>query len=277
MLADKASSPYYVKHVDPSRIAMEFYLTNQANQLSRRTNWFYTPEVMDWDSVSGLLKLERINGLIPLSIYINNTHQDLELLWKVGRALGTIHLQMKPSSKIKSIAPKPWCGRPEDQVIVHGDFNTTNIGCRSTDKRIIILDWSNGPALPFQCCIASRYLDLAHFVRSLLLQQSCMIKAMQRYPDRMNVFLQGYCDQTGIVVDFTKLFTFLVLLNHAIMKKQWRQRKIISFIQSCLVQPLFAVSRINKKWHKKLFCVDPKQMHYSYIHSRNEKNRRITT
>lgn len=207
-------------------------LMQMAHALSGQTHNFYVPKVLDYDEKTETMKLEYLPDIISLKQYFRQHKEIAQMLYRVGDSLACCHDGLKIPEKDRIEALMPWTGLKRDQVALHGDFNMINL-CYSPDRdRLIILDWETSPALSFQCNWGSRYLDIAQFVRNLLLQQNSLGRSVLQFRKRVKIFLTAYQQASGLSLDMRRLNHRLYDYNTAVIKKQLAQFKCVSGIRS---------------------------------------------
>lgn len=240
-----------VKNVNPKNAILEAALTKAAHLLSQGCDFFYSPRILDCDLRNGILKLERIEGIISLADYL--IHSDgKDIIRKVARTLAFVHSRLEIPEELKRSVPQDWSGPDNDFVTLHGDFNLINVCCHVTSGRIVILDWSTGPALNFVATTGPRQLDIAHFIRSLLLQQRQVYRAFRLFYARTDDFLQAYQEELGQAINLHILGDILEKLNLAILYKQWRRKMVVSMTHTIIGHIIFR--RLKNKWCKISNC-----------------------
>ena len=240
-----------VKKVDPQNAILEAELTKAAHHLSQTCDFFYSPRILDCDPRNGILKLERIEGIISLADYL--IHSDgTDIIRKVARTLAFVHSRLEMPEQLKRLVPQHWSGPHNDYVTLHGDFNMINVCCHETSGKIIILDWSTGPALNFVATTGPRQLDIAHFIRSLLLQQRQVYRAFWLFRTRTENFLQAYQEELGRAINLNVLGDILKKLNLTILHKQWRRKMVVSMTYTIIGHIFF--HRLKIKWCKISYC-----------------------
>ncbi|MBN1391372.1 MAG: hypothetical protein JW947_01060 [Sedimentisphaerales bacterium] len=238
-----------IKKLDPALIEIEAEVTQAAHRLSCSTNLFYCPRVLNCDPHAGILTLEYVNGIIPLSEHLANTDDGIRVIHKVGKALAYVHGRLAIPENVMHPVPKDWSVQGEDFVTLHGDFNLTNVCYHKDSDQIVILDWATGPAFKFACTVGPKYLDLAYFIRSLLLQQKSFFTAIRLFRQRTDAFLQAYEKELGRPVNLELLGWFLRRVNIASLRKQWRRKMMISLSQTLLGQVI--LRNLTKEWIQK--------------------------
>ena len=242
-----------VKKVDPALVAIEAEVTQAAHELSENCNLFYCPRVLDCNPQSGTFDLERIEGIVPLADYFDTAGAGIRIIGKVGRALACVHSRLEVPDKAVRPVPSDWQGPDKDCVALHGDFNLINICYKEDTDQIVILDWATGPALKFTGNYGPRYLDLAYFIRSLLLQQRRFRQAAGLFHRRTNAFLQAYQDELGRPINLDVLSGFLSRVNIAILRKQWRRKMMVSLAQTLFGQVI--IRNLAGQWRQTPFIL----------------------
>lgn len=226
-------------------------LLRAAHTLSMQSRTFYVPEVLDYDPEARVITLEYVPDMVPLKQYLQHSENTKEVLSCVGEALAHCHSHLRLAEEDLRDALPPWAGNPADRVVVHGDFNLTNLYYQPDRNRLVILDWETSPALPGPFNRASRYLDLAQFIRSLLLQRDSRAAGLMTFHKNVSVFLSAYQQASGVTLDRTALVRCLKNYNRAVLKKQRRQHKYLSGLHSLLGMPIFQTIQtrpfINRK------------------------------
>lgn len=222
-------------------------LMQAAHLLSAETRSFYVPKVLDYDEKTQIVKMEYIPDLITLKKHIAKGKEIAHTLFYVGATLAYYHCHLELSDAERIKAPAPWTGSEPDQVVVHGDFNMTNICFSPAMDKLVILDWETSPALPFQCNWASRYLDIAQFIRSLLLQQDSFSAGLFNFQKCAKIFIMGYQKNSGIWLNKPEIYRRVVDYNMATINKQGAQHKHLSQLQSLLGNWVFRLNLKNQK------------------------------
>ncbi len=207
-------------------------LHRAAYELSLKSTFFDVPHIVDEDPQNETITLEYLPGLISLKEKLAQSSVSSELISRIGFSLGMLHRRLVLPSELIITAPAPWLGEPSDRVIVHGDFNAVNLCYDPQREKLVILDWETSPALAFKCTQASRYLDAAQFIRSLLLQQRSLMRGGLLFTERVMCFLAGYEQGSGVPLDTAQLHCFLRAYGRMVMKKQWSAGKVLSWMQS---------------------------------------------
>jgi tRNA A-37 threonylcarbamoyl transferase component Bud32 len=216
------------KFVRPAQSALH----QAAYTLSVESNLFCVPPILAKDESLGTINIAFIPGLVSLKDYLADTGCGTEMLVCVGRSLGLLHRKLHVIPDYVVEAPIPWRGQPDEQTLIHGDFNAINLCVDSVSGRLVILDWQSSPALPFWCTSATRYLDIAQFIRSLLLQQHSLLAGSRFFSKRVLSFREGYEQAAGIKLDKNKLAFYIEAYSRLAERKQWSAKKYLSWTQS---------------------------------------------
>lgn len=206
---------YIIKTLSQNTAAREALLTARAHEISNKTDWFYTPQIIHFNGVD-IIELERISNisslrdLLELEIAIESN-----VLTKVGKALAIFHKEL-------AIIDKQNC--------VHGDFNIINVAYQYDTARIIVFDWCLNPALS-NSRQYSRLLDMASFLRAILLQLTSLKRPSMLWRQRSVQFLSAYEQEACEKIDYSSLWAWLRFLQLRCMLKQFKQRKFISLLR----------------------------------------------
>jgi tRNA A-37 threonylcarbamoyl transferase component Bud32 len=183
---------------DASLLAVEATKTARAGEIGKESGLFYAPRVLDFDRDKGVLKLERLNGLVTLlQLAIDNDARLLELTNRTGRALAVIHEQLVLPEKIKCPLSPEWMasnfnGGPDQNVFIHGDFASVNVCLHEASGRLVILDWSAAPIVGRNPTFGSRYFDVLWFVACVFRSAPGMKFISWNAEGMADVFLKGY-------------------------------------------------------------------------------------
>lgn len=210
-----------VKTIDPTHAPVEAEVTRLAQAVGVKTGLFRVPRVLAHDADTGSITFERLHGLVTLGQFLAGDRDGHELLARAGEAIAAVHAHMCLPAPLKFAAPASLQSDPSDEVAIHGDFNTLN-SCYIPDAdELVLLDWSTAPALSEKITTGSRYIDLAQFVRSLLIHQAGHIRACKLFSNRSRAFLAGYQRRAGLSVDMDALTRFLLKISFHHMKHQF--------------------------------------------------------
>ena len=233
------------KRVDRRFVLQEAIVTRAAHELSLSTDLYYTPRVIGYSIADQLLCLERLADLVPLRDLLADDRVLYWVLSRVARALAFLHARLQIPADQRVPVPAGWMMGETHPVTLHGDFNLINITWQSSSNRLVILDWSSAPALGFIATVGPRELDIAHFLRCLLLQQTAVGKAMYRYAALRDIFLKEYQTSSPVPIHHKRLARIICRLNRAILFKQFRQGKVRSLAHSILGQCRFERDRLR--------------------------------
>ena len=223
-----ANSGVFTKPATPPQAALH----RAAHTLSLTSGLFEVPRIVAEDPQAGTMTMEYLPDLLSLKDRLGQGLDTAALLSRIGCSLGVLHRRLTLPPEQSVAAPQPWLGEASERVCVHGDFNMTNLCYDPRRERLVILDWETSPALPFVCTQASRYLDIAQFVRSLLLQQRSLLIGGLLFIARVHYFLTGYEQGAGVRLDAARLKKYVRAYNRNVLKKQWSAGKYRSWLQS---------------------------------------------
>lgn len=225
------SKKYFIKTLSPNTAAKEALLTSRAHEISNKTDWFYTPQLIHFDGIDSMV-LEKISNISSLRDLLEREMAiESKVLAQVGKALAVFHKEL-------AIIDKHSC--------VHGDFNIINVAYQYDTARIIVFDWCLNPALS-NSGKYSRLLDLASFLRAILLQNNSLIRSTILWRKRSVQFLSAYEQQACEKIDCSRLWAWLRLLQLRGMLKQFKQRKFISLLREIYGFVIFPLIKFRLK------------------------------
>ena len=209
-----------VKKVDPLLMEIEVGVSQAAYDLAQTSNLFSVPRIIRYDHKSGTIEYERISRFITLGQLLVKRPNNIEILQKAGKVLANIHSHLEIPSDLRRRVNSEWLNIDSDVVPLHGDFNTVNVGCKEDTNDIIVLDWTSTRRLGPRSTEGPRYLEISHFIYSLLIQQASFLKSIRHLRQRTNAFLEGYQSESGKRIDLCILANFLLHLSIVLLPIQ---------------------------------------------------------
>ena len=179
-------------------------MTRAAHELGRSSGLFRAPRVIECDARRGLLRMEELACLVRADERLRDAPDDLDLMRSVGRAIAAVHDQLRPGPCGAAGSPAGPLD-PAGAVPIHGDFSLLNVCVQAGSGQVVLLDWSSASALPRKIAVGPRTLDLAQFLRSLVVHLSPLREALRRFPARAAAFLEGYESQARVRIDRAEL------------------------------------------------------------------------
>jgi len=236
------------KSVPAEWVGLEAGMTRAAHDLGRNCGLFLAPRVIGCDARNGLIQFEQLTGLVRISEHLCASPDDLELIRSIGRAIAMVHERLQ-------IGPELTVGLSRgtgDSVPLHGDFSTSNVCVKADTQQVVLLDWSSAIALPQKITVGSRYIDLAQFLRSLVVHVSPLWTACWRFSERAAAFLEGYEAQSGRRIDFSELCRFVNWINATHLRGFLRNSpglRVLPRAAKCCAGMLFLHGRLPKlRW-----------------------------
>lgn len=206
---------YLIKTLSPNTAAREALITERAHEISNKNDWFYTPQLIHFNGVDSI-KLEKISNISSLrDLLVLEIEIEPQVLAQVGKALAVFHKEL-------AIIDKHSC--------VHGDFNIINVAYQYDTARIIVFDWCLNSALS-NSRKYSRLLDMASFLRAILLQNKSLKRSTMLWRKRSVPFLLAYEQEACEKIDYSRLWAWLRFLQSRCMLKQFKQKKIIALLR----------------------------------------------
>ena len=177
-------------------LAIEAAKASRALDIGKDCGLFYVPKVINFDANAGVLKFERLDGLVTLLDMAARKDQRLfELLRKAGRALSVIHEKLLLPENMKHELPAEWMAYPGDNVFIHGDFAGFNLCFDESTGRLVILDWSSAPLLRNIATYGSRFFDVIWFVIFIFYGAPRSRLFNWDAPAMADAFLAGYAER----------------------------------------------------------------------------------
>jgi hypothetical protein len=142
----------------------------RARRIGLDSGLFSVPEVYDFDSESGMLRMERIQGLTGIRNLGMNRDLLFEMAARAGMALAAVHRDLRLPDEMTTPIPKEFEGEGAD-VYLHGDYSGENVCVvrpgRAGAPQLVLIDWQLSPRVGGQGNRGSRHFDLAWFVGNL--------------------------------------------------------------------------------------------------------------
>lgn len=156
------------KRGEPVAMEIEGLKTCLAASIGERTGRFAVPRLVVMDRASGMIATEFIPGLKDLDeVAMENPVEASEVFWKAGRALATVHQELRlPQNKLIPVPPYLMADS-SDNVALHGDYFFGNVCYFASTRTIVLLDWATAPPLGCVATYGPRYFDLLWFSWSL--------------------------------------------------------------------------------------------------------------
>ncbi len=163
--------------------------TESGRTVGRATGLFDVPAVLSYSD--GWIVTQHMPDIRALRSWLHWQHDErlrLEMMARVGGALGSLHALARVSTQPAAIASRWHCS---DVVAIHGDFGLTNVQV-STDGRITILDCAAPAWAPPLGCMASSHWDLALLLVDLHYQRPRDPLRIDGTRHLARAFLDGY-------------------------------------------------------------------------------------
>ncbi len=156
-----------IKQQEPERARLEWRRTLAGREVGRATGLFRVPRIESYDEATGTLVLDRIHGIVPLSLVVWEHPAPEALASRAARALVAIHSQLElpedaPGPPASSTDQSEWRAVP-----IHGDFGLTNLFLSVEDDELVIIDWCTARWMPQNLVRAPASVDLVSFLVSV--------------------------------------------------------------------------------------------------------------
>lgn len=241
-----------LKKVDPRFMEVEVKITQAAYDLARTSGLFCVPKIIRYERSSGLIEFERIKGYMTVGQLLARMDDNLEVIRRAGTVLAHIHDHLRVSPDLRLPVASKWLAPDGDVVPIHGDFNTVNVGYKRETNVIVVLDWASATSLGARCTTGPRYIGLAHFIYSLLIQQANFLKSIGQLRRRTNAFLEGYQTESGKRIDLSILADFLLHFSIVLFPTHTKHKNLLKrlyYTGICSVGHMIFKS-LARQWHR---------------------------
>ncbi|MCP4613227.1 MAG: hypothetical protein GY845_31435 [Planctomycetes bacterium] len=201
------------KRVDNDLVKIEVRVTQAACELARMSSLFHVPRIVEYDLKTGTIVFERIAGYITIGQLLARPGDHHNIIWRIGRVLAHINGRLQLPANLRLPVASQWLRSDSAVVVMHGDFNTINVGYKEDSDTIVVLDWASAPILGPRSTIGPMHLDIAHFIYSLLMHQANFVQAIRHSHRRIELFLDGYQTELGREIDRSILADFLLHIS----------------------------------------------------------------
>ena len=115
---------------------------------------------------------------------------------RVAAILSAIHGDMSLPEEYREPLQAGWRVEGEEDVVLHGDFNTNNLLYNEELDEIGLVDWTVSHPLGATGSVGCRYVDLAWFVKGLFFRPTTFVFARDARACATQ-FLQSYQRESG--------------------------------------------------------------------------------
>ena len=183
----------FTKTGSPEQIQLELQKTLAARDIGVSSGLFYVPRVVEADPDAGRLALELMPGLRTLADLTGcGDARVMPALTLLGKSLAEVHGRLRLPPRLTLPPPAGWEAQGEDSVFIHGDLTMNNVCWDEAGDRLVIVDWSAGPALGAPVTFASRYLDLLWLCAGVFWEPSWFRRPLYPAGAMCDQFLASY-------------------------------------------------------------------------------------
>ncbi len=112
-----------IKFDDPKLMRIQVEKSRRAYAISKNSNLFRVPEVLDYNDDKGVAVFERIIGIRPIQSTVSFVSDYTNIAGILGASLAVIHRELTLPSEMIIPLPTEFSGSDSD-VIIHGDLST---------------------------------------------------------------------------------------------------------------------------------------------------------
>lgn len=208
-----AIHPYYVmKQAMPELMSVEVEKTRKAHEIGKACGLFRVPEVLDYESDTGIAKLERIDSMQSIRSVLSHGKNCDDLMARVGKALATIHNELKLSSDMVIELPSVWEGPEKTKVFIHGDFNVMNVNYDVNNNELVILDWQMTKVWEGRATSGTLFFDVFVFIHTMFtmfFQPFYKIDFGSPVPHWATIFIRNYINISKYLYDECSFHSYL--------------------------------------------------------------------
>lgn len=194
-------SHYVIKQDLPELMSVEVEKTRKAHEIGKASGLFRVPEVLDYDPVTGIAKLERINNIQSIRYILSHGKDCDDLIAHIGKALATIHNELKLPSDMVIELPPAWKGSEKTRVFIHGDFNIMNVNYDVNNDKLIILDWQMTKVWGGRATLGTQFFDVTWFIHTMFFQPFYKIGFARPVAHWATIFLREYINSSKYLYD----------------------------------------------------------------------------
>lgn len=243
------------KKVPPEWAGVEAVMTQAAHDLGDSCGFFIAPRVIACDRQEGLIQFEQLTHLVQVKEYLRDPRCGPEQMRSIGRAIAMVHKQLHVAPEFSLTAPH----QDGDAVPLHGDFSTLNVCVKTDTGQIVLLDWSSANALPHKITIGSRYIDLAQFLRSLVVHPAPFWTSLREFRGRATAFLEGYEAQSGRTIEAAELRRFINRINTThlcgVIHQGTPGLRVVLRVVKCCVAMVYLLGQTHRlRWTPSAAC-----------------------
>jgi hypothetical protein len=202
--------PNYVTKQDlPELMSVEVEKTRKAREIGRACGLFRVPEVLDYNPATGKARLERIDNIRSIGSVFSYGRNCDELMARVGKALATIHNELKLSSNMVIELPSEWKGPETTNVFIHGDFNIMNVSYDVNNDKLVILDWQMTKIWGGRATFGTRFFDITWFIHTMFFQPFYKVGFYMPATHWATIFLRNYSNKSKYLYDEASFRSYL--------------------------------------------------------------------
>ena len=224
------------KKLSANELQSEALVTAAAHSVSLLSDFYYVPKVLEVDQDRGLLVLEFVPNAVPISRFLN-TDREAIVLSSAARALAHAHLRLTSLLQEGCREKNGW---PSGAVVIHGDYNLTNVCLQAPQMRLVIFDWNVPPMYRRTSIWGLPEYDVACLIRAAVL--SAPLRAFEcKGHRRTQIIIQGYETERSGGLDRARLSA---QFRDVVVRGAWRQLRQFKWLS--LLKSLYAMLRFAR-------------------------------
>ena len=175
----------------------EVRMTQSAYRLAQATSRFRVPNIVGYDVSEQWIKLEYIDGTVPLHHLLRPKNVPVEVFDRAARIVALIHRDLELSREYAKPLP-PQFDQVGPKAFLHGDLYLINVRYRPATDELVLIDWSSSPLIGMVANWGTVYWDVGFFVRSIVASPPIRVTGKRIRHDVADAFLQRYVEYSGM-------------------------------------------------------------------------------
>lgn len=230
-----------VKSAHPDLLRIEVEKTRRAYEISRESNLFRVPRVIDYDDTNGVVIFEKLN-ISPMSRAVPWGEKRIKLASCLGASLALLHRKLVLPEEMRIGLPEQF-SYPHDEVFLHGDLSVDNVCVGKAYPPIVILDWQMTPVHGGRSTYGTRYFDMMWFISNIITRPYTRFMFINPAAPVINAFLEGYFSASELTFDSNRMYIYARqffdaemprITDDIIRKSKGRARLLLPFCRGIL-------------------------------------------
>jgi len=230
------------KQLPPSYGPTVASIERQARTLGEQCGFFRVPQILNVEEEGGAYSVtyEKIENLTSLAILQDGRSHFTQLVFQCGQALAVIHRQSDIPVDMQ-IHASAWASSREEEIFVHGDFTTLNVGV--SDGQVYIWDWIPSRAWGFYANRGPASVDFSAFLFTLFMYGNSFLRSIISFRKWMITLFSGYRAGGGVFPGRAVLGRGLFLFSKKVAVDLWKSRSYVASVAN-FIGGMFCVFQV---------------------------------